>query len=178
MLAKDIYTNALWGSKSSSSSTTQTYENCTADTTLSNTILSLFDRQDIFKEINLPITTKRFSYGSGTYTHAKIARKIFLLSTDEIGDGETALNEGGSCNYFTGDNVEAKRIAYDLSAGANAIWWTRSIYTGTGTTYYARRYAVNEMGGIGYGDCNTKWGIRPALVIKSDTLIDGNGRIV
>lgn len=180
VLAKDIYTNALWGSKSSSSSALQTYENCTADTTLSNTILPLFERQDIFKEINLPITAVKYSFLSPSYTHSKITRKIFLLSSEELGATDANINEGASCNYFTAGTtaeLEAKRIAYNPSAGANGLWWTRSIYSSS-SSYYARRYAVNETGGLGYGDCNTRWGIRPALVIKSDTLVDGNGKIV
>lgn len=181
ILAKDIYMNSIWSPQSSSSSALQTYENCTADTTLSSTVLQLFDRQDIFQEVNLPITTWKYSamQTNGIYAHANIARKIFLLSREELGTTASNYNEGGSCNYFTGDDVDAKRIAYDPSAGANAIWWTRSVWGGSGgNTNRHRKYAVNETGGIGYGDCNTKWGIRPALVIKPDTLVDGNGRIV
>lgn len=179
VLAKDIYTNALWNTAGASTDL-QTYENCTADTTLSNTMLPLFERQDIFKEVNLPITNWQYVYSS-KFTHSNIARKIFLLSQQELGISASSYKEGGSCNYFTGNDVEAKRIAYDPSAGANAIWWTRSVWSGSVpqyTAYQNRKYAVNETGGIGYGDCNTKWGIRPALVIKSDTPIDGNGRVV
>ena len=172
LLMKDIYENRQWHSSNINS-----YKASAIHSYLNSTFLNLFDSniQNLIKQVKIPYVN-----GTGSSAVASgadgLSCKVFLLSGYEVGIGGASYvpQDGAKLNYFNLNiGTDSKRIAY-LNGSASS-WWLRS--PSTNSSYYA--WNVNSGGSCGNGfDASLSLGIRPALVLPSDTLVDDSGNVV
>lgn len=175
LLMKDIHSNRQWNT-----SNINTYQNSAINTWLNNDFLEMLDIdiKAAIKQVKIP-----YCLGNGGSTvlsgSSGMLCKIFLLSGYEI--GLTTSNnpyfpvDGAKLAYFesgTGTSANNKRIA-NLNGSATG-WWLRSPYTG----YASSVWRVVPVGNCDYYDASYSRGIRPALVLPSDTKIDKDNNIV
>ena len=163
LLMKDIYENRVW-----QSGNINKYESSDIHAYLNNTFLNLFDSniKDAIKQVKIP------------YRKSGLYAKIFLLSGYEVGwttsDNPYFPVDGAKLSYFeagTGSSANNKRIA--KLNGAAASWWLRSQFTyNTYDVWY-----VYFNGDYHIGNASYSVGIRPALVLPSDTLVSDDGTI-
>jgi hypothetical protein len=169
LLMQDIYENRAWHS-----SNTNDYANSTIHSYLNSTFLNLFESniKNAIKQVKIP-----YRKGHGTSTTVTsgsngLSAKIFLLSTTETSFSYSYMprGEGAELAYFKGcaDNgSDSKRVAY-LNGSATG-WWLRS--PGCNITSN-RALVVGSAGTSGDTNCSSSRGIRPALKIPSDLLLD------
>ena len=175
LLLKDIYTTRAWDSSNNA------YKNSDIHSYLNGTFLNLFDGgiKNAIKQVKIP-------YQNGTGTGGLVASganglscKIFLLSGYEVGwttsDNEHLPRDGAKLSYFssgTGSAANNKRIAnYNGSATG---WWLRSPHT-AGTS---NSCLVFFDGDYNARDHDFPYGVRPALVLPSDILVDDELNII
>lgn len=177
ILMKDCYKNRGWHS-----SNVNGYASSTIHSYLNGTFLGLLDAniQAAIKQVKLP-----YRAGSGyrkTVTSGSngLSAKIFLLSSTEVNlvHGYEPTNEGACLSYFSGtaqDAVDSKRVA-NLN-GSATFWWLRSPYCDVigGST---SALFVNTNGSWHYDLCSSSYGIRPALVLNSNALVDDNFNVI
>lgn len=172
LLMKDIYENRQWDSTNINN-----YKASTINSYLNSTFLSLFESnvQDAIKQVKIPYVNG--AGGSAVASGANgLSVKAFLLSGYEVGFTTSGIQyfpqDGAKLDYFTASSAgNYKRIAnYNGSA---ARWWLRSPYSDdTGhvwLVYYNGDYNANYA--------SDSYGIRPALVLPSDTLVSDDGTI-
>lgn len=175
LLMKDIYENRQWNSSDSN-----VYETSTVNTYLNGPFLGLFDSniQGIIKQVKIPY---RKGGGSGTDQSGAngLSCKVFLLSGSEVGltssDNSFFPQDGAKLSYFesgTGTSANNKRIAY--LNGSAARWWLRSPDAGSTNNVWR----VSSSGGHNRLNASNSFGIRPALVLPSTTLVDDSGNVV
>ena len=172
LLMKDCYESRQWHSSNSNS-----YKASTIHSYLNSTFLGLFDSdiQAAIKEVKIPYVngTANSAVASGANG---LAAKIFLLSGYEVGWTQSTNSyfpiDGASLSYFSGTAVtDSKRIGY--LNGTATYWWLRSPYTySTGVAWL-----VYTGGSYGSYDCSLSYGIRPALILPSTTLVKDDGTI-
>lgn len=177
LLMKDVYEERIWHSKYND------YENSDTHTYLNGTFLGLFDSdiQSAIKQVKLPY---RKGSGSGKTVTSGVnglAAKIFLLSYLEVGwtnlNNANCSSDGACLSYFSGcDTIDSKRIAY-LSDVATR-WWLRSP-TCDSDRDPVYVLLVDTDGDWSDGKCSTKlYGIRPALILPHDALVDDAGVVI
>lgn len=169
LLMKDIYTKKAWDA------TNNDYENSDVHAYLNGTFLNLFDAkiQSHIKQVKIPYH-KGIGYSGSVYSGANgLSTKIFLLSGYEVG-WTTATNpnslylpvDGACLDYFEGAGVtDSKRIGYYNNTATN--WWLRSPST-------SHSDSINNVSTNGYWGTNYltySLGVRPALILPSDTLV-------
>lgn len=176
LLMKDIYENRQWNSSDSN-----VYETSTVNTYLNGPFLSLFDSniQGIIKQVKIPYRKNGGSGGTDQSGANGLSVKIFPLSGYEIGwttDIDPYLPvDGVKLAYFesgTSTSAQNKRIAY--LNGSAVDWWLRSMNGYSATSVWV----VDSSGGFGTRGVSTSLGIRPALILPSDTLVDDSGNVV
>ena len=172
LLMKDIYENRAWHS-----SNVNKYESSDIHSYLNSTFLNLFDSniRDAIKQVKLPYRKNGGSDGTDQSGANGLPCKVFLLSGPEAGLAGASYipNDGTKLDYFNANTgVDSKRIAY-LSGKATA-WWLRSPST------YSANYVlvVNSQGGYNDTYASNSCGIRPALVLSSDALVDDSGNVL
>ena len=176
LLMKDIYENRQWDS-----SDYNAYETSTVNTYLNGPFFSRFDSniQGIIKQVKIPYR-KNGGTGSTDQSGANgLPAKIFLLSAYEVGFMNHYSSdypvEGAKLDYFesgSGTSATNKRIA-NLN-GSTADWWLRSPRIEY-KDYVLRIYSDGQCGD---GVVSYPYGIRPALVLPSTTLVDDSGNVV
>ena len=175
LLLKDIYTTRAWGSSNND------YKNSDIQSYLNGTFLNLFDSgiKNAIKQVKIPYQNGTGSGGSVAFGANGLSCKIFLLSGYEVGWSTTYAShfprDGAKLSYFSygiGSAANNKRIAnYNGSATS---WWLRSPYTDdTFDIWY-----VYSNGDYGYVTYSNTFGVRPALVLPSDILVDSDDNIV
>lgn len=174
LLMKDLYENRQWHS-----SDVNDYANSTLHSYLNNGFLALFDAniRSVIKQVKVPY--RKGSGTSKTVTSGEngLSAKIFLLSMTEVGFSESyqPTSEGAKLSYFesgTGTSAKNKRIAY--LNGSATDWWLRSPncdYSDISSRVTSNGIAFNNGPSFSYG-------VRPALVVNSDTLFDPNTNII
>lgn len=172
LLMKEIYEDRQWNSSGNK------LESSTIHSYLNSTFLNLFDDgiRDAIKQVKIPY---RRNGGSGSDQSGAngLSCKVFLLSAREVGTGNLGINpnDGAVLDYFNVSDVKSKRIAY-LNGYAHA-WWLRSQYTSGsgGNVFY-----IKTDGGYDYGNGYVSWdyGVRPAMVLPSETMVADDGTIV
>ena len=176
LLMKDIYEQHQWHS-----SNVNKYETSDVNTYLNGPFFNLFDSniQGIIKQVKLPYRKNGGSGGSDQSGANGLAAKVFLLSGREVGYGANNSiyfpNDGAKLSYFesgTGTSANNKRIA-NLNGSATS-WWLRSPYTDD-TSYV---WFVDYRGFYSYYHPSNSYGIRPALILPSTTLVDDSGNVV
>lgn len=176
LLMKDCYEKRQWHS-----SKVNKYESSDIHDYLNNTFLNLFDSniKDVIKQVKIPYRKNGGSGGTDQSGTNGLSAKIFLLSGYEVGwttrDSQYFPQDGTKLDYFeNGFSTSAnnKRIA-NLNGSATS-WWLRSPHTNNTTNV---RFVMSN--GDWNGDyASLSYGIRPALVLKSDTLVDNEFNII
>ena len=171
LLMKDIYENRVWHS-----SNVNKYESSDIHAYLNSTFLNLFDSniKDAIKQVKIPYRKNGGSDGTDQSGANGLPCKVFLLSGPEAGLAGASYipNDGTKLDYFNANTgVDSKRIAY-LSGKATA-WWLRSPST------YSANYVlvVNSQGGYNDTYASNSCGIRPALVLPANLLVDDSGNV-
>lgn len=175
LLMKDIYEERVWHS-----SNVNKYESSTIHTYLNGTFLNLFDSdvKNAVKQVKIPYRKNGGSNGTDQSGANGLPCKVFLLSGYEVGwtisDYRYFPVDGAKLAYFErGADTSAnnKRIANFDGPAAN--WWLRSP-----DTYDTRVVCfVNSIGDDGSDPASLSYGIRPALVLPSDAIVDDGGNI-
>lgn len=174
LLMQDIYERRVWHTSSSNS-----YSSSAIHSYLNSTFLNLFDSniKSVVKTVKIPYTNGKGNTGSLATGSDGLSTQVFLLSAIEIGFSEDNANvEGAVLSYFNGV-ANSDRIAY--FDGTAAIWWLRSPYVSTAMSGGSGAWFVNPDGSGIYTRVNNNYGIRPAIILPSDTVIvDGDFNIV
>lgn len=175
LLMKDIYENRVW-----QSGNIDKYESSDIHAYLNSTFLNLFDSniKDAIKQVKIPYRNNGGSGGTNQSGANGLSCKIFLLSGYEVGwtssDNQYFPQDGAKLSYFesgTGTSANNKRIA-KLNGSATG-WWLRSPYTSS-TSFVWYVYSVGDYNG---NSASVSYGIRPALVLPSNTLVSDEGTI-
>lgn len=172
LLMKDIYSNHEWNSDNKND-----YENSTIHAYLNETFLALFDTnvRGAIKQVKIPYRQGNATGNNFVMSGANgLPAKIFLLSATELGLSNRApTNEGAKLSYFSSciDGDDVKRVAY--LNGSTYQWWLRSPSVVAGSS----SLVVTNNGGVSWYYCSNWYGVRPALILASDTKIDDNYNI-
>ena len=170
LLRKDIHSERQWNS-----SNVNDYANSTINTWLNGDFFNSFGsvEQAAIKQVKIPYRAGYGSDGSDQSGANGLLCKIFLLGGYEVGfttsDNLYFPADGAKLSYFeagTGSSALNKRIAY--LNGSAAFWWLRS--PSTYYTYYV--WYVYSNGNYSNSSAFGSYGIRPALVLPSNTLFD------
>lgn len=173
LLMKDIYENRKWHN-----SNVNKYETSDINTYLNGPFFNLFDSniKDAIKQVKLPYRKGGGSGGTDQTGENGLQCKIFLLSAYELGWTQSNYNskvpiDCEKLDYFVaGSDGNTKRIAnYN---GAAKDWWMRSPTDSANLVY-----STISNGYMGYYNASTQLGIRPALVLSSDAIVDDGGNI-
>ena len=175
LLMKDIYENRKWHS-----SNVNKYESSDIHAYLNSTFLNLFDSniKDAIKQVKIPYRQNGGSGGTDQSGANGLSAKIFLLSGYEVGwttsDNGYFPEDGAKLSYFesgTGSSANNKRIA--KLNGSAAFWWLRSATGGTSSVW-----GVLSNGDYSSDYASSSYGVRPALVLPSNALVDDSGNVV
>ena len=176
LLMKDVYENRQWHS-----SNVNKYESSDIHAYLNSTFLDLFDSniKDAIKQVKLPYRKNGGTGGTDQSGANGLPAKIFLLSGYEVGwttsDYSDFPVDGAKLSYFesgTDTSANNKRIA-NLK-GSAAYWWLRS----PGTDSTRNVWLVVSNGLYGRNNASALSGIRPAMVLPSNGLVDDSGNVV
>lgn len=174
LLMKDIYENRKWHN-----SNVNKYETSDINTYLNGPFFNLFDSniQGIIKQVKIPYRKNGGSDGTDQSGANGLPCKVFLLSGYEVGwttsDNGYFPEDGAKLSYFesgTGSSANNKRIA--KLNGSAAFWWLRSATGGTSSVW-----GVLSNGDYSSDYTSSSYGIRPALVLSSDALVDDSGNV-
>ena len=175
LLLKNIYAERTWDS------TNNDYKNSDIHSYLNGTFLNLFDDsiKNAIKQVKIPYQNGTGSEGSVASGANGLSCKIFLLSGYEVGwttsDDEYLPRDGAKLSYFisgTGSAAKNKRIA--KHNGNAQRWGLRSPLTNTPEWFWG----VYLDGSFDYRDHDLTYGVRPALVLPSDILVDDESNIL
>ena len=175
LLMKDIYENRVW-----QSGDINKYESSDIHSYLNGTFLNLFesDIKNAIKQVKIPYRQNGGQGGTDQSGSNGLPCKIFLLSGYEVGFTSSNISyspvDGTKLAYFepgTDWSARSKRIAY--LNGSTAYWWLRSPFTSSSSNvecvdtdgYPASRLTSNSHG------------VRPALVLLSNLLVDDSGNV-
>lgn len=170
LLMKDIYENRSWDSSGTSS--LESYAESSIHTYLNGSFLNLFDSniRGIIKQVKIPYSSRGISTVRVVKGSEGLSTKVFLLSEHEVGSltGEMiyGVGDGYRLEYFEELGDGSKRIAY-FNENA-AIWWYRTMTNDSKTAACICR--VN--GTSAYTTATNSYGVRPAFILPSDTLVD------
>lgn len=175
VVRKDIAEERAWGSSDND------YKNSDIQAYLNSSWLSRYSTWVLsqIKQVKIPYQNGTGSEGSIASGANGLSCKIFLLSGYELGWTYSVnvpfARDGAKLSYFdSGDGSTAnnKRIAnYNGRAGN---WWIRTPSTRNDSAVYIVRFD-GDHGGWPPSDI---YGIRPALVLPFDILIDDNLNIL
>lgn len=171
MLRQDIIQKIEW-----STARTNVLETSTILSWMTGTMYSMYDA-DIRPYIRQAKIPYRKNGGKGTDQSGSngLGCKVFPLSSLEIGDNSTEVVDGAKLSYFefgSGSSANSKRISkYNGFASA---WWIRTPLADTAD----RVYTVDSPGTTNTAPyTHTTHGIRPALVLDPDLIVDDNNNI-
>ena len=174
LLMKDIYEERQWHS-----SDTNYLEFSTIHSYLNSTFLNLFDSdiRDAIKQVKIPYRKNGGSGGTDQNGANGLSAKVFLLSGYEVGwttiDNQYFPVDGAKLSYFesgTGTSANNKRIA--KLDGSAPFWWLRSPYQSGNV------WRVSPNGHYDSSNASYSNGIRPCIILPSNTLVDDSGNVV
>lgn len=151
------------------------YANSDVHSYLNSAFINLFDEdiKSAIKQVKIPYTKDAGQSGTLATGTNGLSTMGFLLSYSEVGfSGYSSVNaEGTVLNYFNGASA-SKRVAEFNGDGTS--WWLRSPRT---KPYGAYVYTVDEYGYADDGTYAGRAGVRPALVLPTDTNVADDGTI-
>ena len=152
---------------------------------LNSTMLGKYDTniQNIIKQVKIPYQKNGGTYGTVQTGANGYSCKVFLLSGYEVGcyyDANKYMyfpQDGAKLDYFISGNsvssADNRRLTW-LDTTANqtpyngTAWWLRSPYTDN----YQYAWIISTDGHPFSGNSDDTMGVRPALIMPSDTLIN------
>ena len=176
LLMKDIYEKRVW-----QSGNINKYETSDIHSYLNGPFIGLFDSgiQKLIKQVKIPYRKNGGKGGTDQSGANGLSCKVFLLSGYEIGcttsDFPFFPVNGTKLSYFeagTGSSAMNKRIA--KLNGSAAYWWLRSPLTRNTSGVWR----VDTGGDCDSGSASGSYGIRPALVLSSDALVDDEFNLI
>lgn len=176
LLMKDIYEKRVW-----QSGNINKYETSDIHSYLNGPFIGLFDSgiQKLIKQVKIPYRKNGGKGGTDQSGANGLSCKVFLLSGYEIGcttsDFPFFPVNGTKLSYFeagTGSSAMNKRIA--KLNGSAAYWWLRSPLTRNTSGVWC----VDTGGDCDSGSASGSYGIRPALVLSSDALVDDEFNLI
>ena len=169
LLMRDIYTKMAWDNSSND------YEYSDIHSYLNRTFLNLFDDdiKNIIKQVKIPYYNGRGINGAVASGANGLSCKIFLLSFYEVGlsnsSGSHFSREGDKLSYFEfGVMGDANSKCIATYNGIKSYWWLRT--PDTSTTDDICHIDTSGMDRAWGHDAS--YGVRPALVLPSDILVD------
>ena len=177
LLLKDIYIMHDWDS------TDNNYRNSDIHSYLNGTFVKQLDTniRKVIKQVKIPYYNGPGSEGSVASGANGLSCKVFLLSTHEVGwidDSAFLPRDGAKLSYFISGTSSAannkRRAIYKPYEVKFYNWWLRTPYTNNSD----RIWNVRGDGNCVYSDHNTSLGVRPALVLPSDILVDDGLNII
>ena len=155
------------------------YEESSIDEFLTTDFLNVFssNMQKAIVDSTIKVTDKA-SYNSGpnraSVTH-KIDRKVFLLSSVELGDdfsvGRCMTKEGTALKYFESDRQSLRSAC--MANGKRWPYWTR-------TPWIWENWEVSVIGieKTGSSPADKLLGVRPAFCLEKDTAVHKDSSII
>ena len=175
LLRQDLIENRVWYAGN-----VNKLESSDIQPWLNGTMLGKYDAniQAAIKQVKIPYRKNGGSGGTDQTGANGLSCKVFLLSGREVGftDNESSYfpNDGAKLTYFksgNGSSAQQKRIA--KLNGSATRWWLRSPYSSG--TYYV--FYVGSNGGWYGNGASDSYGVRPALVLPTDLIVDDSGNI-
>lgn len=175
LLMKDIYENHVW-----QSGNINKYESSDIHSYLNSTFLNLFESniKDAIKQVKIPYRKNGGSGGTDQSGANGLSCKVFLLSGYEVGFTQSNISnspvDGAKLDYFesgTSWPARSKRIAY--MNGSAVYWYLRSPLTNSTLT----AMSVGDDGYPAVRNASDSYGIRPALVLPPNLLVDDSGNV-
>lgn len=169
LLMKDIYEMRQWNSNSE-----LLYENSSIHSYLNSTFLNLFDAniRDAIKQVKIPYL-KGGKGGSVQSGANGLSCKVFLLGGYELNFRDIFPADGAGLDGFAKSITDNPAYLATYN-GTLTKWWLRSIST--------LKYSDNAGLVSGYtynSESVTKsYGIRPCIILPSNTLVDDSGNVV
>lgn len=175
LLMKNLHESLQWDSENND------YANSAIRAYLDNTFINLLDSgvQSAIKQVKIP-----YYRGAGTQGNAEngengLPAKLFLLSGYELGwttDTNSGFPVDGAClDYFVDcGNYHTKRAACYNGESYDSTWWTRSCNVRNTTSVWT----VLDNGSGAGKTCTNQYGVRPALILPKDVMVDGSFNIV
>lgn len=171
LLRQNILSTESWSSGSN------TFPPSIISSFLPNTLFPLYETeiQNVIKTVKIPYcvgnNSSQVNSGANGYSC-----QLFLLSGPELGclTGESYPVDGAKLGYFDygeDHNSDQKRVA--ALNGVNETWWTRSQLVGT--TQFVR--SIYNNGGARSDKVSYSYGVRPAMVMPTDLIVDDSGNI-
>lgn len=174
LLRKDIHSN-----RQCHTSNVNKYETSAINTWLNGDFFNSLGttEQAVVKQVKIPYRADGGSGGSDQSGANGLSCKVFLLSGYEVGwttsDNQNFPVDGAKLSYFeagTGTSANNKRVA-NLD-GSAFFWWLRSPYASGNV------WRVSPNGRYDSSNASYSNGIRPALILRSDALVDDEFNII
>lgn len=170
LLMKDIYESRAFDSLDND------YENSDIHSYLNNTFVNLFDSdiKSVIKQVKIPYRKGAGTSNTVTSGSSGLSAKVFLLSCTEVGFSQSSFFpvEGAVLSYFNGA-TKSQRVA--KLNGSSFSWLFRTPYA----RYSNSVWFVYPDGQLGADQKVTvSCGVRPALILPSDALVDGNFNVI
>lgn len=159
VVRKDVYDLRAWHS-----SNVNAWASCTLRSWLNSTYKALLD-SDI--QSLMGTTTYYYTPGNGSWSVTTRSDAVFQLSATELGQSQSWFNTEGSALPI----ASTLKIAY--KDGSATTQWTRSPYTVS--TSYA--ICLHSDGYVGYSDCASTYGSRPAFTLPSNLYVSDDGSV-
>lgn len=168
LLMKDIYLNRVFDSADND------YANSGVHSYLNNAFMNLFESgiKSIIKQVKIPYIKGTGSSGTITNGSSGLSTKAFLLSRVEVGYGTTIKTAGALLSYFDGNHGNAANNRLGKLNGTGAYWWLRDPYPNMSNYHCDVGYTSGTAGSMTL--VTEKSGVRPTLILPSDTLVDGD----
>lgn len=169
LLMKDIYEDRQWNS-----SDTNYLEFSTIHSYLNSTFLNLFDAniRDAIKQVKIPYL-KGGKDGSVQSGANGLSCKVFLLGGYELNFRDIFPADGAGLDGFA-KSITSNPAYLATYNGTLTKWWLRSIVT--------LEYSNNAglVSGYTYNSASVteSYGIRPCIILSSNTLVDDSGNVV
>ena len=169
LLMKNIWQDNYWSNSGStgwnvysSGQMHKTYLNVNFIATLDTGVSA------IVKQAKIPYFNGSGTSGSVASGSSGLSAKAFLLSGYEVGLTQSNSSyfpvDGACLDYFASDATN-RRIAY--LNGVASGWWIRSPYTKTNN----HAWRIESTGSYHFYMTYAKSGVRPALILPSETLV-------
>lgn len=175
LLRQDLIENRVWDDGN-----VNKLESSDIQPWLNSTMLGKYDAniQAAIKQVKIPYRKNGGSGGSDQTGANGLSCKVFLLSGYEVGwstsDTANIPVDGAKLSYFesgTGSSANNKRIA--KLNGSATEWWLRSPLTVDTSTV---RYVYSDGSSSSWA-AGLSYGVRPALVLPTDLLVDDSNNV-